>query len=59
MTSFAILNPRGEIIRTTSHADMARRWLRERRHELDGFKVVKLTTPTLGEAVYTPRKRTP
>ena len=55
MSDFAIMSPRGVIVRTASHEDLARKWLFERRQEFPGFIVVEIRTETVQATVYKPR----
>ena len=54
-TQYRIVTAVGVAVRTFGEADHAISWLKERRHELRGAYVERVTTQVSRECVYRPR----
>lgn len=53
--SYEVVTAVGAVVRTFGESDHAREWLTDRRHELPGAQVLRVTTSVVRERVYKPR----
>ncbi len=57
MQTFEVISPVGALVRTFDCPVAARKWVLLNKQRLPDLRIERVTTRTIREAVYTPRKR--